>query len=95
VNISTADLRRVFEVLVQHLEDTDQASAEIPWDFYWDMTSEDRYNPYSKPKDLDLGQLSDDWEDLLRISGGEMPPVGYALTRLSSILRSIGEMSRR
>jgi len=94
MKIEVADLRKMFEVLAEHLEETGQASVEIPWDFYWEVSREERYDPYSEPKQLSLGQLSDDWNELLKIRDGEMPSVGHALVWLSSILRSVGEAAK-
>jgi hypothetical protein len=94
MKITTEDLRKTFEALVDHLDETGQASVELPWDFYWDLSAEELYDPYSDPKDLSLGQLSDDWNRLLQISNGEMPAVGYALVWLSSILRAVGQTAK-
>lgn len=94
MKIDIADLKRVFETLVAHLEQTNQSTYEIEWDYYWDIPTEDRYNPNVDPKDLTLGQLTDDWEGLLEIANGDMPPVGPALVWLSSVLRSIGESTK-
>jgi hypothetical protein len=93
--IDTANLRRCFEALVNHLEETGQAAVEVPWDFYWEASRDDLYNPYAQPTNLTLGQLSDDWSEMLKIADGEMPPVGYALVWLSSILRAAGEASEQ
>ena len=94
MKLEVTDLRKMFEMLAEHLEETGQASVEIPWDFYWEVSREERYDPYSEPKQFGLGQLSDDWNELLKIRDGEMPSVGYALVWLSSILRSVGEAAK-
>lgn len=89
--IQVQDLRRAFEALMSHLEEGGMISAELPWDFYWEIAREELYHPYAEPKQLSLGQLSDDWNELLRITKGEMPPVKYALVWLSTVLRAVGE----
>jgi hypothetical protein len=94
MKITTEDLRRVFNRLIDHLEGTGQNLTELPWDFYWEIAKEDLYEPYSEPKQLSIGQLSDDWDELLKIANGRMPPVGYALVWLSSILRAVGESAK-
>jgi hypothetical protein len=94
MKITTEDLRKAFGALVDHLDETGQASVELLWDFYWDLSAEELYDPYSDPKDLSLDQLSDDWNRLIQISNGEMPAVGYALVWLSSILRAVGQAAR-
>jgi hypothetical protein len=52
------------------------------------------YDPYTQPESLSLGQLSDDWEDLLKIDSENMPAVGYAAVWLASILRAVGESTK-
>jgi hypothetical protein len=95
MKIATEDLRRAFEALVSHLEGTGQEVVDIPWDYYWDMPKEERYDPYSEPRNLNLGQISDDWNEILEITDGTMPCVGYALVWLSSVLRAVGEVAER
>ena len=91
MKIETKELRRIFNVLVDHLEGTGQTSFDLPWDFYWEVAKEDLYNPYSEPEQLSLGQLTDDWDELVKIANQDMPPIGYALVWLSAILRAVGE----
>jgi hypothetical protein len=38
-----------------------------------------------------LGQLSDDWGELKRITDGDAEPIGYALVWLAAIRRRVGE----
>jgi hypothetical protein len=38
----------------------------------------------------EMGQLSDDWNELTKIASGKSPPLAYALVWLSSLLRFIG-----
>lgn len=94
MEIETEELRRIFDVLIGHLEAAGQASTEVPWDFYWEIAKDDLYNPYAEPEQLSLGQLADDWDELLKIANSDMPPVGYALIWLSAILRAVGESAK-
>jgi hypothetical protein len=93
MKIETKELRKIFNILVDNLETTGQSVADLPWDFYWETSKEYRYKPYDEPKEYSLGQLSGDWEELLKIANGDMPPVGYALKWLSAILCAVGEIS--
>lgn len=94
MKIDVSDLRKAFEVLILHLEETNQRTFEIDADFYWDVPEEGRYDSYVEPKELNLGQLTDDWQELLKIANGDMPPVGPALVWFSSVLRSVGEATK-
>jgi hypothetical protein len=95
MKIETGELRQVFDALMDHLDRTGQESIDLPWDFYWEIARESRYNPYSEPKAISLGQLSDDWDELLKVVDGDMPAVGYAFVWLSSVLRAVGESSEQ
>ena len=84
-------LERAFQLIFSHLQKNQINSIEVDKDFYWDISSQERYNPYQDPKDLSLGQLSSDWEEIQKIALGEKEPTGYALLWLSSLLRFLGE----
>jgi hypothetical protein len=89
IDIST--LEQASQAIFQYLKDQKVESIEVNEDFYWNISKEERYNPYADPKDLDLGQLSDDWAEVAKIASGDNEPVGYALVWLSSIYKILGE----
>ena len=64
---------------------------EIEEDFYWNIDSNERYDPYNDPKELDLGQLSNDWLEISKISSKEKEPIPYALVWLAALYKIIGE----
>jgi tetratricopeptide (TPR) repeat protein len=88
-------LRRVFNLLMEHMEAIGQGAIDLPGDFYWDVPAEALYDPYSEPEQLNLGQLSEDWAKLRSLASGETPPVGYALVWLASVLRACGQSALR
>jgi hypothetical protein len=49
------------------LEQSGRKSVNIPNDYYWSVPASARYDPYSEPKELTLGQISMDLEELERI----------------------------
>jgi len=91
MRVSTTDLRRAVGLLLQHLEDTGRPEFEINEDYYWFVPEGSRFNPYEKPKELTLGQLTDDWVEVKAIADGTKEPIGYALVWLSQLLLRIGE----
>jgi hypothetical protein len=93
MEISIADLRSACNLLLSHVEQNGCGTIRLINDFYWNVSQEQRYQPYVEPNALDLGQLSDDWAELKAILEGQKEPVGYALVWLSSVLRAIGEQS--
>lgn len=93
MKVNVAELRIVANKLLDHLEATGHAEVGVDVDFYWEISSKQRYEPYVEPGPLSMGQLSDDWTELKRIAEGQALPVSYALVWLASILRRIGETS--
>lgn len=91
MQVRIATLRALADKLFTHLEQTGHSAIEIDEDYYWDVPAVRRYNPYEKPEELTLGQLSDQWSDLKKILAGEKNVLNYDLVWLAAILRRIGE----
>ena len=91
MQISVTNLRNAVEKTLDHLEESGLTHIDIDEDFYWNIVIEQLYDPCKKPTELDLGQLSDNIEEVEKISSGESEPVGYALVWIAAILRYIGE----
>lgn len=89
--IKLSELKAVTEKLFSYLQESGYDTVEISADYYWDISKEERYNPYKEPKNLNLGQVTDDIAELQSILADKKEPVGYALVWLASILRTIGE----
>lgn len=82
---------RIEEHLLDHLEEVGETTIEVPVDYYWDIYKPERYDPYNKSKEFGLGDLTDDWQSLLKVLSGEYPTIGYDFVWLSTILRAVGE----
>ena len=93
MRISVDELRKATLLLLDHLATTGQTSFQVDEDFYWHVPESQRYDSYSEPRRLTVGQLSDDWSELQKIADGQRAPTGTALVWLASILRRIGEKS--
>ncbi len=89
--INISDLRKITNLLLTRLEEEGHTSVEISQDYYWDIAKEKRFNPYEEPKELTLGQLTDDWNEINNILKKQNPPISYALVWVAAILRVIGE----
>ena len=57
-------------------------------DFYWDIPTELLYDPYNEPKELNIGQLEEDY-DVLKQSSQKNILVGHNLKNISVLLRYI------
>jgi len=91
MKITTAELRRAVDRLLGEFETHGVTEWDIDADFYWDVPSDARYQPYDTPKDLTVGQLTDDIERVKGIAAGTDVPVPPGLVWVASILRLAGE----
>jgi hypothetical protein len=93
VKVHVDELRRISEILLTHLETVGYRAVEVEKDFYWHVPSDDLYDRYEAPQaeQLNVGQISEDWERLVAILEERSPPVADALTWLASVLRAVGD----
>lgn len=91
LRINIMELRKGFEKIFDSLIENGIDEVQVPVDFYWNIDESEKYNVDLTPESLDLGQLSDDYNELLKINSGETDPMAYSLVWLSSLARAIGE----
>jgi hypothetical protein len=91
MRVTLPELRAITQRLFDHLEAQGTKVVELPADYYWDISKAGRYDPYQRPSELNLGQLTDDWRELTMILEGDKEPIAYALVWLAAILRAVGE----
>ena len=87
MEISTKEIRLAFESLLAEFENTGLKDWNISKEFYWDITTDERYDSYNSPKELGMGQLSEDIERIKRIASGEDSSILANL--FSAFLRSV------
>ena len=94
MKIKTTDLLDVIDILradiLEAFPDEIYIDAE---DFYWQISEDELYDPTQEPRVEELGQLSDDWSELLRLKREEEIPISYDLNRLATILKIIKKKS--
>jgi hypothetical protein len=92
MQITITELQLIWEKVITHMRESGHDTVEIENDFYWDISEEQRYYVYDQPTDFVMGQLSDDWEELLKVlETQDDTSLTYNLVWLASILRAIGE----
>jgi hypothetical protein len=91
MNIKTRDLHLLTEKLFKHLEELGVESIELIEDYYWEIPPEHLYQPYQKPQEFTLGQLSDDWRDLEKVLQEDTQPVTSDFIDLAAIMKLIGQ----
>jgi len=90
VHITVSELRRVTNLLFDHLEATGHAAVELTADHYWNIPSDRLYRPEPPPEpSLDVGQLTSDWEELKAVGRAHAPLPSHDLAHLAALLRSV------
>lgn len=89
MKINIDELQLILSQQLSRLKESKGADIELNNDFYWDIPSEDLYNPYQEPKELTLGQLSDDWQEIKRLTDNQLDAIPYDLKRISNILKAL------
>ncbi len=84
-------LEIVLYKILDHVKKNHGNSIEIEYDYFWNIPKEERYDPYNEPKRLDIGQLSDNLQEIAKIADGSNEPIAFGLVWISNILRFIGE----
>jgi hypothetical protein len=88
MKINIKEIEKIVSILLSNLRESKGDEIELKNDFYWDISAEELYNPYEEPKNLSLGQLSDDITEILRLKNSD-DAVVYDIKRLSSILKAL------
>lgn len=88
MKISVDEIQKVTLLLLSRLKESKGDAIEITYDYYWDISDEELYNPYEEPKNITLGQLSDDIEEIQRLVNSD-DAIMYDLKRLAVIFNAI------
>jgi len=86
MKINIDEIQKITSLLLSKLKESKGNEIEIGNDFYWDISDYELYNPYEEPKNITLGQLSDDLEEIQRLIKSD-DAIMYDLKRLSGILK--------
>lgn len=89
--IKVDELNRIVDKLFAHLKEIGVNEIELPEDFYWYISENQVYNPYNKPTELTLGQLTDNWNELIKTLEEENNLIAYNFVWAATILRALGE----
>ena len=88
MRVSIEEIEKVVSLLLSKLRESKGNEIELNNDFYWDISAEELYNPYEEPKNITLGQLSDDLVEIQRLNKSD-DAIAYDLKRLASILKAL------
>ena len=88
MKISIDKIQKIASLLLSRLKESKGDEIEITNDYYWDISDEELYNPYEEPKNITLGQLSDDIEEIQRLINSD-DGIIYDFKRLAVIFKAI------
>jgi hypothetical protein len=84
-------IRTVTNDLIDRLHREGIDRIELEADYYWQIPADVRYDRPDQPRELLMGQLSEDLQFVTELHDGSRPPVTYGFVWIASILRYIGE----
>lgn len=88
MKISLDEIQKITLLLLSRLKESRGDEIEVINDYYWDISDEELYNPYEEPKNITLGQLSADIEEIQRLVNSD-DAIMYDLKRLAVIFKAI------
>lgn len=91
MKIKISELKQGFEIVLNNLLENGIEELELEFDYYWNIEESEKYDVEKDPKEFDIGQLSDDYHELQKITSGKSEPLSYSLVWLSSLARAVGE----
>ena len=94
MKVNIDEIEKIALLLLAKLKQSNGVEIDLKSDYYWCFDQEEIYNPYDDPKNITLGQLSDELNELKNIlhSGDAL---AYDLKRLARILEALSSKSNK
>lgn len=89
MKVNIDELQKITLLLLSNLREQMGNEIELENDFYWDISSNELYKPYDEPKDISLGQLSDDLMEVQKLTSSSDEAIPYDLKRIAEILKAL------
>jgi hypothetical protein len=88
MKVKISEIEFIVALLLNKLKENLGDEITSDSDYYWENSPDEVYDPHKKPKDFTLGQLSDDMQELRRLSNSK-DSIKYDLNIISRILKAI------
>lgn len=96
MEIDLVQLKKIVDRLFEHVIETRGVKTlQLEKDYYWNIPDDAVYKMDSKPAELNIGSLSDDWGFISGLLKTDADPVAYQFTEVSPLLRYLGETLSR
>jgi len=89
MKVNIDEFKKIVSLLLSKLRDSKGNEIELKNDYYWDIPNDQLYSPYDNPNDMSLGQLSDDLNEIYRLSKSNEEAIPYDLKRVAEILKAL------
>jgi len=86
LNVLEGAVKKIFS----DMRDRGLDNISLDADFYWSIPSEMIYDPYTEPTDLNIGQLEEDYKNLVQMSNENLL-IGHNLKNVAVLLRYLSE----
>lgn len=93
MQVNIKEMEKIASLLFSKLRESKGNEIELNNDYYWDISVDELYNPYEEPKNITLGQLSDDLNEIQRLDKSD-DAIPYDLKRFASILNALSTENR-
>jgi hypothetical protein len=88
MKINIDELSETVSILLLKLKESKGTEIELTNDYFWDIPEEELYRVSDDPKDLSIGSLVFDWEQVKKaLQSDEAIP--YDLQRISNIIKAL------
>lgn len=89
--INLKDIEVAFDKLIESIRSKHEDSMiELNEDYYWCISSDEIYNVYENPKELTVGSLHDDLDEIKKMSSEDYYAVPVLMNKLVSLLSYLG-----
>ena len=88
MKVKIDNLEKIISLLLKKLKSSKGNEIELDNDLYWAISSEELYNPYEEPKNITLGQLEDEVNEIMRLMDTD-DAIIYDLKRVANILTAL------
>lgn len=93
--VSVELLRKIMNRALDHVRDVGGDTIHLERDFFWSISPDELYDVYTRPEELNIGQLTESWGNLTALQQDSEPVVAYAFVWIADVLRALGHQVYR
>ena len=95
MEIRVKDLLEIINILSNKIENSFDSTIEVKDEkYFWEIPEDRIFDVFNDIPQLLIGDISEDWNELLRLKNNNETPISYDIKRLSMFLQLIRNNSR-